>query len=89
MERWLANGRESASPGLLCGPRYAGGSAPGPAQPSPSPGRGYGSGNSCAGEAEQLPIRGAELGHGASGDLDPQEGGGLAERWVGPGQWWA
>ncbi|KAM9736103.1 LOW QUALITY PROTEIN: connector enhancer of kinase suppressor of ras 1 [Dama dama] len=49
--------------------------APPPARPSPAPPqRGSGSGNSCAGEAEQLPIRGVELGHGASGDLDPQEG---------------
>ena len=60
--------------------------APPPAQPSPSPGQSSGSGNSCAGEKERVRIREAELGHGASSDLDPREGGGLAERWVGLGQ---
>lgn len=82
-----ANGCESASPGLLPGPRYASGSAPGPAQPRPRSGlreRKFLRGRGGAGA-----VREAELDHGASGDLDPQEGGGLAERWVGPGQCWA
>lgn len=56
-------------------------------RPGPSPPRlGSGSGNSYAsGTDGALPGRPAELGHGASGNLDPHEGGSLAERWVGRG----
>lgn len=60
--------------------------APPRAQPSPSPALGSGSGNSCAGGRKRAPIPAGGLGHGASRDLDPREGGSLAERWVGPGQ---
>lgn len=58
--------------------------APPRAQPDPSPALGSGSGNSCAGGTEKEPIPAVGLGHGASSDLDPREGGILAERWVGP-----
>lgn len=63
--------------------------APPRALPGPSPALGSGSGNSCAGRTEQTPIPAGTLGHGTCSDLDPWEGGILAERWVGPGQSWA
>lgn len=69
------------SPGMLVAPPRA--------QPGPSPALGSGSGNSCAGGTERASIPAGGLGHGASSDLDPREGGSMAERWVGPGQNWA
>ncbi|KAM5268098.1 connector enhancer of kinase suppressor of ras 1 isoform 4-T4 [Hipposideros larvatus] len=56
--------------------------APPRAQPGPSPALGSGSGNSCAGGTDRTPIPTGGLGHGASSDLDPREGGSLAERYL-------
>lgn len=62
------------------GPRCAGGSAPRPAQVPPR--RDSAGGNSCAGGTRREWIPAGGLGHGTSVDLDPREGGSLAERWA-------
>lgn len=56
--------------------------APPRARPRSLPRPDSAGGNSCAGgtRREQIPAGG--LGHGTSGDLDPREGGSLAERWA-------
>lgn len=63
--------------------------APPNTQPGPSPALGSGSGNSSARGTERVPIPSGGLCHGASRDLDPWEGGILAERWVESGQSWS
>lgn len=56
--------------------------------PSPAPPQAWGLGAEIPARAGRNRRRSepAGRGHGASSDLDPREGGNLAERWVGPRQ---
>ena len=78
--RRRANGSGSASPGRARAPRCAAGSARGPARGPPQ--AGLRERKFLRGRARREQLRAGGPGHGASSDLEPREGGGLAERWA-------